>query len=219
MLDLLPKSSKIIVAGKECYVNQIKNKSGEYCRERLAFGISYQHPLALPLFLEVSMRPNVKDLTGQVFGRQKVLNYSGSDKANHALWLVQCLCGDLRIVRGNHLRSAKVLSCKHCSNVKHGFSKDNSASSLYQIWRSMKARCYNKKHTGYISYGARGITVFKPWHNFVAFKKYIEDNLGKRKSGLTIDRIDNSKGYFPKNLQWSSRKEQAQNRRLPKRKI
>lgn len=55
MLDLLPKNDKINV-DKKCYVNQIKNKSGEFSEERPAFGISYPPSLALCFFLEGEMK-------------------------------------------------------------------------------------------------------------------------------------------------------------------
>ncbi len=55
IIDNLQRYDKINIADKECYVNQIKNKSGEFSGESLAFGISYQPPLALRFILEVGM--------------------------------------------------------------------------------------------------------------------------------------------------------------------
>ncbi len=58
MVDLLSKSDKIKIANKRCYVNQIKNKSGEFSEERLAYGTSYSPLLSLRLFLEGKMKRN-----------------------------------------------------------------------------------------------------------------------------------------------------------------
>lgn len=43
------------------------------------------------------------------------------------------------------------------------------------------------------------------------FRKWAEEN--GYEDGLTIDRIDNDKGYSPDNCQWSTRKYQSNNKR------
>jgi len=70
-------------------------------------------------------------------------------------------------------------------------------------WDSMMQRCYNKKHRGYKNYGAKGITVYKPWHSF----KMYEKNFGYTKpgAGYVVDRIDPTKDYQPGNVQWLTR--------------
>lgn len=50
-------------------------------------------------------------------------------------------------------------------------------------------------------------------HNYLLFEEYILSTIGPRPLKHTIDRIDNSKGYFPGNLKWSTNKEQGWNRR------
>jgi len=84
---------------------------------------------------------------------------------------------------------------------------------LYNTWKSMKERCYNKNHRDYKDYGGRGIILCDEWHDSVTFIKYCEEVLGPKPDGHTHDRIDNDGNYEPANSRWASKKEQSKNRR------
>lgn len=76
----------------------------------------------------------------------------------------------------------------------------------------MIERCENENNHSFHNYGERGITVCKKWRNdFTAFCKWAREN--GYSPGLMIDRIDNDRGYSPKNCRWTDAKTQARNRR------
>jgi hypothetical protein len=72
----------------------------------------------------------------------------------------------------------------------------------------MKERCTNPNRDNYEDYGGRGITFCKRWEDF---ENFLQD-MGERPEGMTLDRLDNSKGYFKGNCKWSTPYEQGCNR-------
>lgn len=83
---------------------------------------------------------------------------------------------------------------------------------ISNVWRGIKARCTNAKHSAYHNYGGRGITVCKQWlESFDVFKSWAVDN--GYADDLEIDRIDNNGNYEPSNCHFVSRKENSRNRR------
>lgn len=80
------------------------------------------------------------------------------------------------------------------------------------VWSSMKQRCDNKNNIAYKNYGARGIKYCNEW---CLFDEFVND-MGIPPKGWTLDRVDNSLGYFPENCVWSKRIAQTRNRRNTK---
>lgn len=97
--------------------------------------------------------------------------------------------------------------------MKHG-DASRGKSKEYLVWVMMKQRCLNDNHPQWEDYGGRGITICKRWldkkHGYANFL----NDVGRAPTNRhTIDRMNNDKGYKPSNVKWSTRQEQALNRR------
>ncbi len=73
----------------------------------------------------------------------------------------------------------------------------------------MIQRTTNPNHRNWMYYGGRGITADLRWH---IFENFLED-MGLRPEGLTLERIDNDKGYSLGNCKWATWAEQQANKR------
>lgn len=84
---------------------------------------------------------------------------------------------------------------------------------LYEVWCSMKQRCYNPNNSRYDRYGGRGITICDEWlHDYAAFRAWSLGNGYEDNMGLSIDRIDNDGNYEPNNCRWTDIMTQADNK-------
>lgn len=157
--------------------------------------------------------PKEKDLTGKKLGKLKVVEFKENrvGRGGH-YWTCVCECGKSISIRATLLRSGKQKDCG-CEFIKslsrrmkdHGKGRTPQAA----VWRSMIARCHNKKNRSYRLYGAKGITVCDRWRN--SYLAFLSD-MGERPPETEIDRIDGGKGYYPGNCRWVTCKENQRNK-------
>jgi hypothetical protein len=88
---------------------------------------------------------------------------------------------------------------------RHGYRA--AKSPTYKSWCKMRERCNNPNTNRAKSYFLKGITYDPRWDSFLCF---VED-MGERPENTSLDRIDNSKGYFKENCRWATRIQQGRN--------
>jgi len=142
----------------------------------------------------------------------KDLGYSyanASSKTKSRYWLVLCqVCNAEFKTMANSIKRGKIKSCKSCAMTRHGGRK----SKLYDVWNTMKARCYNPNNKSFVDYGKRNIHICDEWRiDFAIFQTWALAN--GYKDSLTLERKNNDKDYTPHNCKWTTRIVQARNTR------
>jgi len=158
-------------------------------------------------------RRQIIDITGVRFGRLVVIERSGNN-SKPVKWNCKCDCGNNVIVTGNNLKNGHTRSCGCLAreNSKNRATKHNMCESrLCKEWYRMLERTRNTKWAEAHRYALRGITVCDEWKNsFDAFRDWALAN--GYDDSLSLDRIDNDKGYSPDNCRWANRVVQCRNK-------
>lgn len=94
----------------------------------------------------------MSDLTGMRFG---LLSVTGKDEpqGSRAMWRVRCLCGGVRVVRGDHLLGGRTKSCGCATNrfkkskMEKKFSLVNKRfGNLLVVWRKGSEQVGESSH-------------------------------------------------------------------------
>lgn len=153
---------------------------------------------------------------GSVFGRLTVLDIFTKNNGRKPERWARCSCaGHLeqapkckrtKDVRLNELRADRVKSCGCLRRQVANHARDGRTTHpYYRVWEGMIDR-YNRK------YAYKGIEIAPEFDDFWTFIAYIEEELGPRPKGFSLNRIDNTAGYIPGNLEWADNTTQMRNR-------
>lgn len=165
------------------------------------------------------MKNRIEISEGQRFGRLTVIR-EAENRKGHRYILCQCDCGNQKEINIGSLISGCSTSCgcyrkEYISrkNLKHGDTYRGKHERLHHIWTGMKNRCNNPNLAGYHNYGGRGIKVCPEWEqDYSAFKEWALSH--GYADNLSIDRINNDRGYNPDNCRWVTMKVQSNNTRV-----
>lgn len=111
------------------------------------------------------------------------------------------------------VKARNIELCPICAkDGRHRKTHGGTGTRLHNIWKNMKARCYNKNSTSYTDYGAKGVIIYTKWlENYAEFKLWAENN--GYSDVLTIDRINPEGNYEPENCRWANSSTQVANQR------
>ncbi len=155
-----------------------------------------------------------KDMTPKLIGKTWRKYPTETSKQKRTFGLYECqYCGKEWECAVQDIKTGHT---KGCGCLRGGKPTHRLCSNkFYNTWNNMIQRCTSPNHKVYKDYGGRGITVCEEWLDvatFVAWAESTHPNI----TGVSLDRINNDKGYSPENCRWTNNLTQNINQRIKK---
>ena len=172
------------------------------------------------------------DLTGEIIRDIKVDKFLGINKAHRATYKCHCTKCNQELIISSHMFADTRMRLCYCdlpddyigqvsnfgnySKKKYEFDfHDPNIKPLYEKWVHMRQRCNCPNDKKYPHNGRPGIKVCPEWDNnedgFLNFYHWAINAGWKPNCGLSIDRRNVDKGYFPENCRWADNELQGSN--------
>ena len=156
----------------------------------------------------------VEDMTPKLIGETYMKYPTETSQQRYRFGVYECqYCGKEfeAITRNIKKGNTRSCGCLHNGQPTHRLASHR----FYKTWIGVIHRCTNHKSPSYKDYGGRGITVCEEWldvRNFIEWAEATHPNI----EGMSLDRIDNDKGYSPDNCRWANKTTQRLNQRIKK---
>jgi hypothetical protein len=129
---------------------------------------------------------------------------------NHKKVTCICDCGNTCIKWLSDIKMNKTTSCgcfrkettRNTGKLRTTHGHSGAKSRTYSTWFSMRMRCGEEGTYKLVNYDPR-------WDSFELFLS----DMGERPKDMSLDRIDNNKGYSKENCRWATAKNQTLNRK------
>ncbi len=155
-----------------------------------------------------------KDMTPKLIGETYMKKATPNSPQRYRFGVYECqYCGEAFESKVPNIKNknTKSCGCLYKGQPTHGLTSHR----FYKTWTGVIHRCNNPKNSSYKDYGGRGITVCDEWldvRNFIEWAEATHPNI----EGMSLDRIDNDKGYSPDNCRWANKTLQGVNQRIQK---
>lgn len=150
------------------------------------------------------MNKNIRDLTGQTFGRLTVIEHDSTIKSKQcAYWKVQCTCGNVKSVRRTSLTNGRSKSCG-CYNLEKSreLLPDNQAA-YNSLYKSYKHNAKRRNYSFDISMEDFRLIIAQPCHycGIAPYQTHRHDGTSKSVAVFNgLDRVNNTIGYTTDNV-------------------
>lgn len=146
-----------------------------------------------------------EDLSGQQFGHLTVVGFHAKTKAGASIWTCKCKCGNIKTVRGYHLKGKKIRSCGCAKRETVNIKWPGHEFISRWFWNCYRINAKRRK----IEFQ---ITPKDMWEQAMAQGVkcaltdtplvFAELQRNREDGNASLDRIESSRGYVRGNIQW-----------------